>query len=61
MDVIFAKIILKEENRPITRRDLIKDGFDCEIFVNEVRFENNMRLKKDNYIVYIFKQKVVLY
>ena len=59
MDVIFAKIILeKEEGRIITRRDLINygyDGYDCEIFVNEVRFVDSMR--KDNHIVYIFKQK----
>ena len=57
MDVIFAKIILKEEGKLITRRDLINEGFDCEIFVNEVRFVDNMRLKKDNHIIYIFKQK----
>ena len=57
MDVIFAKIILKEEGRTITRRDLINDGFDCEIFVNENRFTDSIKLKKKNYIVYIFKQK----
>ena len=57
MDVIFAKIILKEEGKVITKRDLINNGFDCEIFVNEVRFVDNMRLKKDNHIIYIFKQK----
>ena len=57
MDVIFAKIILEEEGKVIAKRDLINDGFDCEIFVNEVRFVDNMRLKKDNHIIYIFKQK----
>ena len=57
MDVIFAKIILKEEGKVITRKDLINEGFDCEIFVNEVRFVDNMRLNKDNHIIYIFKQK----
>ena len=31
--------------------------YDCEIFVNEVRFVDNMKLQKDNHIVYIFKQK----
>ena len=56
MDVIFAKIILKEEEKSITRRDLINDGFDCEIFVNEIRFKDTMKLKKENHIVYIFKQ-----
>ena len=57
MDVIFAKIILKEEGKLITKKDLINEGFDCEIFVNEVRFVDNMRLNKDNHIIYIFKQK----
>ena len=57
MDVIFAKIILKEEGKVISRKDLINDRFDCEIFVNEIRFTNNMKLKKDNHIIYIFKTK----
>ena len=57
MDVIVAKILLKKEGRTITRRDLIKDGFDCDILVNDVRFVDNMKLQKDNHIVYIFKQK----
>ena len=57
MDVIFAKILLKKGRKIITRRDLINDGYDCEIFVNEIRFSESMRLKKKNYVVYIFKQK----
>ena len=57
MDVIFAKIILKDEGKIINKRDLINDGFDCEIFVNENRFLNNMKLKKENNIIYIFKNK----
>ena len=57
MDVIFAKIILNEDDKTITKRDLINDGFDCEIFVNEIRFINNIKLKKDNHIIYIFKNK----
>ena len=57
MDVIFAKIILKEEGKVITKKDLINVKFDCEIFVNEIRFVDNMKLKKDNHIIYIFKQK----
>ena len=51
MDVIFAKINLKEGGKTINRKDLIKDEFDCEIFVNEVRFVDNMRLQKDNHII----------
>ena len=46
MDVIFAKIILEEEGRTITRKDLINYWFDCEIFVNEVRFVDNMTSKR---------------
>ena len=57
MDVIFAKIILNEEGKSIYKRDLINDGFDCEIFINETRFKDKMKLKKDNHIIYIFKQK----
>ena len=57
MDVIFAKIILNEEGKTITKKDLINERFDCEIFVNEVRFINNIKLKKDNHIIYNFKKK----
>ena len=57
MDVIFAKIILNEEGKTIAKKDLINEGFDCEIFVNEVRFINNIKLKKDNHIIYNFKKK----
>ena len=57
MNVIFAKILLKKGRKTITRRDLINDGFDCEIFVNEIRFIDSIRLKKKNYVVYIFKQQ----
>ena len=57
MDVIFAKIILEEEGREIIRKDLINEGYDCEIFVNEIRFSYSMKLKKENYIIYIFKEK----
>ena len=58
MDVIFAKIILEdEEEKVITKQDLINEGYDCEIFVNENRLADNMILKKDNYIIYILKQK----
>ena len=58
MDVIFAEIIQDEEGRTITKKDLIYDGFDCEIFVNKIRFSNNLTLKKgNNNIIYIFKNK----
>ena len=57
MDVIFAKIILNEEGKEIFRKDLINEGFDCEIFINEIRFINRMKLKKDNHIIYIIKNK----
>jgi hypothetical protein len=35
MDVIFATIKLNEEGKTITRKDLINDEFDCEIFINQ--------------------------
>ena len=37
MEIIFAKIILKEEGRRINHRELINDGFNCEIFINEIK------------------------
>ena len=57
MDVIFAKINLKEEGKMITKKDLINEKYDCEIFVNEIRFINKIKLKKENHIIYIFKNK----
>ena len=57
MDVIFATIELNEDGKYISRRDLINDGFDCEIFVNQVKVVDNIKLKKDNNIVYTFKNK----
>ena len=60
MDVIFAKINLNEEGKVITKKDLINEGFDCEIFVNEIRFTNNIKLKKDNHIIYIFKKNIIV-
>ena len=57
MDVIFATLVLEEEGREITRKDLINEGYNCEIFINEVRFQYSMKLQKHNYIIYIFKEK----
>ena len=45
MDVIFAKI-LGQKGKIVTKRDLINDGFDCEIFIKEIRFSNSMKLEK---------------
>ena len=61
MDEIFAKINLNEEGKVITKKDLINEGFDCEIFVNEIRFTNNIKLKKDNHIIYIFKKNIIAF
>ena len=36
---------------------MIRDRFDCEILVNNVKFTDNIKLKKDNYITYIFNNK----
>ena len=57
MDVIFAEIKLNENGKKIRRKDLINDGFSCEIFVNEIKFTDGMELSKDNHIIYIFKKK----
>jgi len=55
MDVIFAKINLDEEGKLITRKDLINDGFDCEIFINEKKII--LKLIKIIMLIYIFKKK----
>ena len=56
MNVIFAKIILKDnEDKIVYKKDLINERFNCEIFINEIRFKNEMKLNKENNIIYIFK------
>ena len=58
MDIILAKIILKEENKTITKKDLINEKYDCDIIINGMRFSNSMMtLEKENNIIYIFKKK----
>ena len=57
MDIILAKIILEEENKTISKKDLINGKFDCDIIINEIRLTNNMILKKENNIIYTFKNK----
>ena len=56
MNVIFAKIILKDnEDKIVYKKDLINERFNCEIFINEIRFKNKIKLNKENSIIYIFK------
>ena len=55
MDIILSKILLKEENKTITKKDLINENFDCDIIMNEIKFSNNMTLKNENNIIYTFK------
>ena len=57
-DIIFAKIILKEESKTITKKDLINEKFDCDIIINEKRFSNSMTLTKENSVIYIFKKNI---
>ena len=58
MDIISAKIILKEENKTIELKDLINIKFedDCDIIINDIPFSEKMTLKKENNIIYKFKK-----
>ena len=58
MNIISAKIILKEENKTIKLQDLINIKFemDCDIIVNDIPFSESMTLKKENNIIYKFKK-----
>ena len=47
MDIILSKILLKEENKTITKKDLINENFDYDIIMNEIKFSNNMTLKNE--------------
>ena len=52
---IFAKNIWTE-NRPINKEDLIDNKFECDIFINENKFTDNMIINKENNITYILKK-----
>ena len=51
MSIIFAKNIW-EVNKKITKKDLINPKFDYDIFINEIKFSENIKLSKENNIVY---------
>ncbi len=53
MSTIFAKNVWKA-NIPITRRDLINDKFDCDIFINEIKLTADMWVNRENNITYFF-------
>ena len=55
MNAIFAKNIWKE-NRPITKKDLINEKFDCDIFINEIKLSGNMTVNQENNITFIFNK-----
>ena len=55
MNAIFAKNIWKE-NRPITKKDLINEKFDCDIFINEIKVSGNMTVNQENNITFIFNK-----
>ena len=54
MKTIFAKNIWTE-NRAITERDLINYKFECDIFINEIKLNDNMTINRENNITYVFK------
>ena len=56
MSLIFAKCIWIDENRKITKKDLINERFECDIFINEKKLTGNNKCKKKNRITYLFKK-----
>ena len=58
MNTIFAKNIWKE-NRAFTKKDLIHENFECDIFINENKLTDNMIIKKENNITYVFKKDYI--
>ena len=54
MKTIFPKNIWTE-NRAITKKDLINQNFECDIFINENKLTDNMIINKENNITYVFK------
>ena len=57
MIIIFAKNIW-EVNKKITKKDLINPKFDCDIFINEIKFSENIKLNKETNIVYANLKKI---
>ena len=53
---IFAKNIWTE-NRPIPKKDLIGNKFECDIFINENKLTDNMIINKEKNITYILKKE----
>ena len=53
MRTIFAKNIWTE-SRPITRKELINEKFECDIFINENKLTDNMTINRENNITYVF-------
>ena len=54
MKTIFGKNIWTE-NKAITKKDLINEKFECDIFINEKKLTDNMIINKENNIIYFFK------
>ena len=54
MKTIFAKNVWTE-NRAITKKDLINPKFECDIFINEIKLNDNMTINGENNITYVFK------
>lgn len=57
MNKIYAEISLYKEGKEISRRDLINTEYECEIFVNDKKFEDKAILGTSNRITYIFNNK----
>ena len=59
MSLIFAKCIWIDENRKITKKDLINERFECDIFINEKKLSGNNKCKK-KIVLLIFLKKTIL-
>ncbi len=54
MNTIFLKNTW-DENKLISKWDLINDKFECDIFINENKLIDNMRVQNKNNIFIHFK------
>ena len=55
MNTIFIKNTW-DENKLITKKDIINPKFECDIFINENKLLDNMRVQKNNNICINLRQ-----
>ena len=56
MSVIFARNSL-DTGKSVNKEELINPKFECDIFINDIKFSNDITINKENKIIYLFKNK----